>query len=126
MEILLPKNCLLNSEDALECKNIARDIRDFNRANWNSSAEEQCSEGIKQKFLQNPHLRHLLTATGEKTIVESSYDDIWGTGLPLSDPDCLDRSKWKSIGILGRTLMNIHELLSSTNMEGQPTVPETV
>ena len=117
---------LLNSEDALECKNIARDIRDFNRANWNSSAEEQCSEGIKQKFLQNPHLMQLLTATGEKTIVESSYDDIWGTGLPLSDPNCLTKSKWKSIGILGRTLMNIRELLSSTSMECQPTVPETV
>ena len=117
---------LLNSEDALECKNIARDIRDFNRANWNSAAEEQCSEGIKQKFLQNPHLMQLLTATGKKTIVESSYDDIWGTGLPLSDSGCLDRSKWKSTGILGRTLMNICELLSSTNMECQPTVPETV
>ena len=117
---------LLNSEDALECKNITRDIRDFNRANWNSSAKEQCSEGIKQKFLQNPHLMQLLTATGEKTIVESSYDDIWGTGLPLSDPDCLTKSKWKSIGILGRTLMNICELLSSTSMECQPTVPETV
>ena len=117
---------LLNSEDALECKNIARDIRDFNRANWNSTAEEQCSEGIKQKFLQNPHLMQLLTATRKKTIMESSYDDTWGTGLPLSDPGCLDRSKWKSTGILGRTLMNIRELLSSTNMECQPTVPETV
>ena len=68
----------------------------------------------------------LLTATGEKTIVESSYDDIWGTGLLLSDPNCLTKSKWKSIGILGRTLMNIRELLSSTSMECQPTVPETV
>ena len=123
---IIAQERLLNSEDALECKNIARDIRDFNRANWNSSAEEQCSEGIKQKFLQNPHLMQLLTATGEKTIVESSYDDIWGTGLPLSDPNCLTKSKWKSIGILGRTLMNIRELPSSTSMECQPTVPETV
>ena len=117
---------LLNSEDALECKNIARNIRDFNRANWNSSAEEQCFKGIKQKFLQNPHLGHLLTTTGEKTIVESSYDDIWGTGLPLSDPDCLNRSKWKSIGILGKTLMNIHDLLLSTSLEGQTAVPNAV
>ena len=117
---------LLNSEDALECKNIVRDIRDFNRANWNSSAEEQCFEGIKQKFIQNPHLGHLLTTTGKKTIVESSYDDTWGTGLPLSDPDCLNRSKWKSIGILGRTLMNIRELLLTTNLEGQTTVPNVV
>ena len=35
---------LLNSEDALECKNIARDIRDFNRANWNSSAKSALKE----------------------------------------------------------------------------------
>ena len=64
----------------------------------------------------------LLIATGEKTIMESSYDDIWGTGLPLSDSGCLDNSKWKLTGILGRTLMNIREQLSSTNMECQPTV----
>ena len=68
----------------------------------------------------------LITYYREKTIVESSYDDIWGTGLPLSDSGCLNRSKWKLIGILGRTLMNILGLLSSTNTECQPNVPETV
>ena len=116
---------LLNSDDALECKNIKRDIRDYNKANWNNSAEEQCFEGIKQKFLQNPHLMQFLTATGEKTLVESSYDDTWGTGLPLSDPHCLTKSKWKSVGILGRTLMSIHGNLQSASMECQPPAPET-
>ena len=114
---------LLNSEDALECKNIARDIKDFNRGNWNKAAEEQCFEGIKQKFLQNTDLLQFLIETGEKTLVESSYDDTWGTGLPLSDPDCLNKSKWKSIGILGRILMSIRELASSS-MEYQSTAPE--
>ena len=115
---------LLNSEDALECKNIARDIRDFNKANWNKAAEEQCFEGIKQKFFQNSSLLQFLIATEEKTLVESSYDDTWGTGLPLSDPECLNKSKWKSIGILGRTLMSIRELALSSSMEYQPTAPE--
>ena len=114
---------LLNSEDALECKNIAREIKDFNRANWNKAAEEQCFEGIKQKFLQNTDLLQFLIATGEKTLVESNYDDTWGTGLPLSDPECLNKSKWKSIGILGRILMNIREL-ASPSMEYQSTAPE--
>ena len=114
---------LLNSEDALECKNIAREIKDFNRGNWNKAAEEQCFEGIKQKLLQNTDLLQFLIATGEKTLVESSYDDTWGTGLPLSDPECLNKSKWKSIGILGRILMNIREL-ASPSMEYQSTAPE--
>ena len=116
---------LLNSDDALECKNIARDIRDYNKTNWNNSAEEQCFEGIKQKFLQNPRLMQFLTATGEKTLVESSYDDTWGRGLPLFDPHCLTKSKWKSVGILGRTLMSIREHLPSASMECQPLASET-
>ena len=58
---------LLNSEDALECKNIAREIKDFNTTNWNKAAEEQCFEGIKQKFLQNTDLLQSLIATGDKT-----------------------------------------------------------
>ena len=120
----LAQERLLNSEDALECKNIAREIRDFNRANWNKAAEEQCFEGIKQKFFQNTGLLQFLIATGEKSLVESSYDDTWGTGLPLSDPECLNKTKWKSIGILGRTLMSIRELAVSSSMEYQSTAPE--
>ena len=115
---------LLNSEDALECKNIAREIKDFNRANWNKVAEEQCFDGIKQKFLQNTDLLQFLIATGDKTLVESSYDDTWGTGLPLSDPECLNKLKWKSIGILGRTLKTVRELATSS-MEYQSTASES-
>ena len=118
------QECLLNSEDALECKNIAREIKDFNRSNWNKVAEEQCFEGIKQKFFQNTDLLQFLIATGDKTLVESSYDDTWGTGLPLSDPECLNKSKWKSTGILGRTLKMVRELATS-NMEYQSTAPES-
>ena len=121
----LAQERLLNSEDALECKNIARDIRDFNRVNWNKAAEELCFEGLKQKFFQNPTLLEFLISTGEKIIVESSYDDTWGTGLPLSDPGCLNKSKWKSIGILGRVLMSIRELAASSIMESQTTTPGT-
>ena len=36
--------------------------------------------------------------------MECGSDRLWGTGLPLSDPDCLDRSKWISQGILGQIL----------------------
>ena len=39
--------------------------------------------------------------------MECASDRLWGTGLPLSDPDCLDRSKWISQGILGQILEDI-------------------
>ena len=48
-----------------------------------------------------------LLDTGEKTLVEASYDEAWGTGQHLGSRDCLTESKWKSIGILGRILMRI-------------------
>ena len=48
-----------------------------------------------------------LLNTGTKNIVESSYDDLWGTGIPLSDPSALDEDKWKTVGLLGKMLMSI-------------------
>ena len=96
---------ILNSEDALESKTIARDMKDYNRNNWNESAECLCYEGIKQKFVQNPNLRDTLLSTENRILVEASYDDVLGTGTPLSSEDCLTPAKWKTQGILGRILV---------------------
>ena len=79
---------ILNSKDALDCKNIARDIRDYNKTSWTNSAESVCYNGLKQKFEQNPHLKAALLETGTKILVEASYDDIWGTGIPLAGDQC--------------------------------------
>ena len=43
-----------------------------------------CYNGLKQKFEQNPHLKDALLETGNKILVEASYDDILGTGIPLA------------------------------------------
>ena len=80
---------ILNCEDAMDSKDISRDINNFDRKSWNEVAEELCYEGVKQKFLQNQHLLEELLKTGEKTLVELSYDDVWGTGIPLSNRNCL-------------------------------------
>ena len=71
------------------------------------------SEGVKQKFLQNQHLLDELLQTGNKTLVESSYDDVWETGIPLSNRNCLVKEQWKSFGIIGRILMNIRESVNN-------------
>ena len=39
-----------------------------------------------------------------KKIVECASDRLWGNGMPLGDPSCLDSTKWFSQGILGQML----------------------
>ena len=95
---------ILNCEDVADCKEVSRDITNLNRKDWIESAETLCFEGIQAKFLQNEHLMEKLLDTGDKTLVEASYDEAWGTGQHLGSRDCLTESKWKSTGILGRIL----------------------
>ena len=108
---------ILNCEDASDCKEASRDIVNKDRKGWLDSAEALCFDGIQAKFVQNDHLMKKLLETGEKTLVEASYDEIWGTGQHLGSKDCLTRNKWKSIGILGRILMRIRSEAQRTNPE---------
>ena len=48
-----------------------------------------------------------LLNTGNKKLVESSYNDLWGTGIPMSNSNAIDEMKWKSPGLLGKILMSI-------------------
>ena len=98
---------ILNCDDAADCKEVSRDIVNLNRKGWIDAAESLCFKGIQAKFNQNEHLMETLLSTGEKNLVEASYDDVWGTGQHLGSKDCLNQTKWKSLGILGRILMKI-------------------
>ena len=51
----------------------------------------------------------------EKTLVESSFDDIWGTGVHIASKDALIKSKWQSEGLLGKILMNIRKQQTEFN-----------
>ena len=117
---------ILNCEDAMHSKETARDINNFDRKSWNEVAEEFCYEGVRQKIMQNQHLLDELLQTGNKTLVESSYDDVWGTGIPLSNRNCLVKEQWKSFGILGRILMNIRESVNNEDTQNMDDTESTV
>ena len=111
---------ILSTEDALESKLLARDIIGYDERRWKEVAYKECYAGLFEKFAQNEELKRVLINTGNKTLVESSYDKIWGTGIPLNDPSCLDQSKWYSPGILSKLLMDIRSKLNH-----DPGVPNT-
>ena len=105
---------ILSTSTALECKTEARNIRNYDQQLLESSAKTLCYDGIKAKFTQNRWLANLLLSTNDETLVEATYDKVWGTGIPLHQKECTDRSQWKGIGIMGEILMAVREELRLT------------
>ena len=115
---------IINATNAMECKELSRDILNFEKTTWEENAKSKCKPGIFQKFYQNSCLRDVLIhCTGDKQILESAKDKFWGTGIPLQDDDCLNPRKWLSRGpgIMGEILTEIREELQIT-----PIVPSTI
>ena len=110
----IARDRILAAEDAQDCKEIARNINNFDKCEWNKAAEALCEPGICQKFLQNEKLLETLLETGTKTLVESSFDDIWGTGIHIASRDVLERSKWRGTGLLGKILMGIRDQVNAS------------
>ena len=109
---------ILGCATALEAKRMGHQIIKPNDAlEWKEVAKEICSPGIKEKFHQNTNLMLLLLSTNNQTLVEASHDTTWGTGVPLRDEKCLEKSKWKNIGILGEILMDLRASYQSSNAD---------
>ena len=101
-------NQIMGCSTSLECKHTSRQIRNVYADKWDMVAADLCQPGIESKFLQNPAVMDtLLWKTGQKTIVECTSDRLWGTRIPLNDPNCLNSSKWINQGIMGQILEGI-------------------
>ena len=100
---------ILSAKTPLECKKLSREITNFSFKRWLENAKELCKEGIEAKFTQNPRIMQALLETGDKVLVECAKDPLWGTGVPLNDPQCLNTKYWKNQGLLGTMLQEIRQ-----------------
>ena len=108
---------ILGCSTSLECKILSKQIRNVDESKWEEAAGAVCYPGIQAKFQQNPYATDtLIQKTGNKRIVECASDRLWATGIPLSDPNCLDDTKWISQGILGQ-MLEIFVMIKSTARE---------
>ena len=98
-------------DTALECKHLARNIRNYDVNKWNTVAGKICYDGIMEKFNQNPHLNKVLQSTGDKVLAESCFDRKWGTGIPLYSNEALRSDLWIGKNLLGKLLTTVRETL---------------
>ena len=84
---------ILYADTLLECKQLT--IANYDEDNWRQIAKNMCQDGIVEKFKQNLSIGETLLNTGNKKLVECSFDIFWGTGITLSNRNCLDK---KTVG----------------------------
>lgn len=100
-------------------KALGRQVSNFDDAKWAAVREELVFQGLYEKYAQNPRLKQVLLATGNKTLVEASPNDrIWGVGLGLSDPRVDDPANWRGTNLLGKLLMKVREALQNEIQTG--------
>ena len=103
---------ILKTDDVAEIKALGRQVSGYDDNVWNGIRQIAIYEGLLAKFSQNEELREQLLATGDATLAECAVRDrIWGIGLSMTDPDRLDRAKWKGQNLLGYALMMVRTKL---------------
>ena len=108
---------ILGTSDAAQIKALGRAVSGYDDSDWNGVRQIIIFKGLCAKFSQNEELLRLLKSTGNAVIAECAVKDkIWGIGLSMTDPDRLDRRKWKGQNLLGYALMMTRETLSDSDI----------
>lgn len=107
---------ILSTVSPAEAKQLGRSVRRFDADHWSSLSVNAVRCGNLAKFSQNPALQHFLQQTTGKILVEASpYDRIWGIGLDETHPAAAQPAKWRGQNLLGFTLMQVRQTLTSAN-----------
>ena len=103
---------ILATDDVAEIKALGRGVKNYDDHHWNGVRQVIVYEGLLAKFEQNEELKKMLIATGDALLAECAvHDKVWGIGLSMTDPNRLDRAKWRGTDLLGYSLMLVRERL---------------
>ena len=96
----------------LEAKCLGRQVRGFNKAEWDSVVQHVAFIATFQKFAQVPGIAQSLIFTGSDILAEASErDTVWGIGRARDDPLAMVPDQWRGTNYLGIALMQVRELM---------------
>lgn len=99
----------------MKAKKLGRGVKNYDETFWNQKREKIVLFGAREKFNQNPDLKHILMNTGDTSMVESSpYDKIWGIGLSEYDAKRTPPEKWPGLNLLGKVLDRLKTEFNNT------------
>ena len=107
---------VLGTDDPKEQKRLGRTTRRFDPARWDEIKSRVVVAGNAAKFGQNPGLKSLLLATGDRVLAEAaSQDRVWGIGFTASEA-MAHRDRWGE-NRLGEALMEVRKALREESGE---------
>ena len=102
---------IMASESPAEMKQLGRTVANYDDEKWAGARNHVLYEATLQKFRANRLLASRLLGTNDAILAESSCDLIYGTGIPVGEPDANTPNKWKGQNLLGNTLMAVRTIL---------------
>lgn len=104
----------IKETDPRKAKDIGRDVKPFNKKEWDRVCLEMVTDILLAKFTQSKQCRRVIMDTGSRELVEASkFDDIWGIKLAVDDDRVLNKANWKGKNLLGKALMAVREKIAS-------------
>ncbi len=92
---------ILATTDPAEQKQIGDAIK-TEKSWYTEYGPEVMKQGIKEKFLQNPNLYHVLQELKDCSFVECNpYDKFWGNGVSMKNKDVAEALSWPGKNLLG-------------------------
>lgn len=101
--------------DPWDAKKLGREVKNYVDRVWSQVRYTRMLEVNRLKY-KDPTYAKLLLATGNKMLVECNpRDTVWGIGLSETDPDAVNKSRWKGQNLLGEVLMQIRKELQESS-----------
>jgi ribA/ribD-fused uncharacterized protein len=101
---------VLADDDPGKAKGAGRKVKGFDEDTWVAHRYELVVEANIAKFGQNAPLGEFLRSTTGRVLVEASpYDQVWGIGLSVDQPEALHPSQWRGLNLLGFALMDARD-----------------
>lgn len=99
--------------DPQECKEIGRQVRQYDDIHWSAIRYAVVLAGTLAKFRQNRDLRDYLVSTGDEILVEAAANDtVWGIGLHRDHPSIGDALNWRGLNLLGFALTHARAVIT--------------
>jgi len=97
---------ILKTTDPKKVKALGRQVSSFDSKVWSEKCFDIVLAGNRLKFTQNPKLKDILLATGERPLAEASpRDAVWGIGLNEAAALKVPPDQWPGTNLLGKVLM---------------------
>ena len=97
---------ILRTTDPKKHKQLGREIKGFNQAEWDIIKLIIVEQGNFLKFTSNDELKQLILKY-DNFVEGSPHDTVWGVGLHYEDDLILDPKNWKGENLLGRALLKV-------------------